>query len=956
MNARQAQSSNVKVAVRVRPFNKREIKRTSKCVIRMYQNATVITHPDSLHLPRDDQANHMFSFDHSYWSHDNENKNYVSQRHVFEDVGQYVLNNVYSGYNCCIFAYGQTGCLDPNTEVLLYDGSLKKAQEVVVGDVLMGDDSTPRNVLKLFSGTDEMYDIIPEKGDTYRVNKDHVLTLKYTADPFIQWCEKDKRYKVHWYDTKKRTKTFQVHGQNDKSRSRDWNRTKEEAYAKAEEFFNALPEYDKTIDIKVRDYLTKSKTWKRMHKGIRSGVDYPETKVSLDPYMLGLWLGDGTSTSPQITTVDQEIVDYVRQFADSIGCKVTQLKHDEITYRVSASEWRKNPFWYFLKNNNLMGNKHIPASFKYNSREVRLRVLAGLLDTDGHYTGTGYDFIQKNETLLDDVIGLARSLGFACYKSKCKKSCPTTNGGTFTGTYFRCNIGGQGIETIPCILPRKKAGQLSSKNKNLLHTGIRVVHAGRGQYNGFMLDGNHRFLLSDYTVTHNSGKTFTMMGGNTASSLGLIPRICEALFQKINAETNPNVTYNVEISYLEIYAEQIRDLIDPDNAKPGGLKVREHPQTGPYVENLTTIAVEDYYTVRQFMLYGNKHRVTAATKMNDRSSRSHAVFTVSFKQIFNHPEKKKKAETVSQIQLVDLAGSERTKDSGVTGQNFKEATNINQSLTTLGRVISALAKQSTRKKVPKGRGRARSSSDVFVPFRDSVLTWLLKDSLGGNSKTVMIAAISPADINHDETLNTLQYANHAKQIVNQVSINADVNDRLLGTLKKEIDELNAKLLMFKGVTGLSPEVIQQITEMKGQISQSENLLGRMSETWEQKMKEAQTIRGKTIEQFTRNRRSIKRTASVPILIDMTPNLDLMTDLVHYLNVGETKGTTVSPTLECTFVNEDGDVYVVPEDNAGVKVNDLMIGEKQILDPGDRVSSEEGDLFKFRYPKNMFAFT
>ena len=910
MNVRQAQSSNVKVAVRVRPFNKRETKRSSQCVIRMYQNATVITHPNSLHLPREDQENHMFSFDHSYWSHDNENKNYVSQRHVFGDVGQYVLNNVYSGYNCCIFAYGQTGCLDPNTKVLLYDGSLKKAKDVVVGDVLMGDDSTPRNVLKLWEGEDEMYRIVPKKGQEFVVNQEHKLALLYDPHPTINWISTSRRYQVS-YDERTKSKHFTVSAKRPKrvSDRYPWYRSQEEALEAAEQFVEELKTKKGIVEIMVKDYLKKSDKWKKVHKWVRTGVDWPAQPLPLDPYMLGLWLGEGCSYFPQITTVDPKIIDY------------------------------------------------IPQIYKVNSRENRLKLLAGLVDSDGHLAkgNNNIEFTFKSEKLADDIIWLSRSLGLACYKNEVMKTCTNAPEGPKTGTYYRFFIYGEGLDQIPVKLSRKKC-QPRKYGRNPLTLPFKVQHVGTGPYNGFTVDRNNRFLFGDFSVGKNSGKTFTMMGGNTESSLGLIPRICEALFQKINAETNPNVTCHVEISYLEIYAEQIRDLIDPDNAKPGGLKVREHPQTGPYVENLTTIAVEDYYTVRQFMLYGNKHRVTAATKMNDRSSRSHAVFTVSFKQIFTHPEKKKKAETVSQIQLVDLAGSERTKDSGVTGQNFKEATNINQSLTTLGRVISALAKQSTRKAAPKGRGRARSSSDVFVPFRDSVLTWLLKDSLGGNSKTVMIAAISPADINHDETLNTLQYANHAKQIINQVTINADVDDRLLGALKKEIDELNEKLLMFKGVTGLSPKALKQITDMKDQISQSEGLIDRMSETWEQKMKEAQTLKGKTIEQFTRNRRSIKRTASVPILIDMTPNLDLMTDLVHYLKVGETKGQEVSPTLDCTFVNEDGDVYVVAEEHAGVKINDLMIGEKQILDPGDRVSSEEGDLFKFRYPKNMFAFT
>lgn len=910
MNAQQAEQSSVKVAVRVRPFNTREKRKQSDCIIRMHQNSTVVTHPETLHLERKKQHNQQFTFDYSFWSHDEKNDDFASQETVFEDMGRYILDNIYKGYNCALLAYGQTGCLDPDTLVMMYDGSTKAAKDVIVGDVLMGDDSAPRNVLKLFEGTQEMYDVIPEKGDSYRVNKDHVLTLEYTEEPFVQWCGRDDCYKVHWYEGGKvRTKTFQVRGEY------KINKTKSDALMNANAFFETLKACDKSIDIPVHEYLKKSKTWKRMHKGVRRAIDFKTQTVPIDPYMLGLWLGDGSS----------------------------------------GKKWRDNPFYKFLQDYNLLNNKHIPQSYLVNSRENRLKLLAGLIDSDGYLQSNTYEIVQKSEELLDGIVYLSRSLGFGAYKNVVQKAVTPAPGDPKPGTYYRCFISGIGISDIPVLLPHKKA-TTRQLNKNVLHTDITLESTGPGLYNGFMLDGNHRFLLGDFTATHNSGKSYSMMGGTSSQTKGLIPRICESLFEKINNESNPQVEYEVEVSYLEIYAEKIRDLIDPENTPSGGLRVREHPKTGPYVEGLTEVAVDDYYTVRQFMMYGNKHRATASTKMNDRSSRSHAVFTVNFKTIYHSPDTQKKSETTSKIQLVDLAGSERVKDSGVTGVHLKEASNINQSLTTLGRVIGALARDSAQRASKKAGGRSRSSSTrersnsgIFVPFRDSSLTWLLKDSLGGNSKTIMIAAISPAAINYDETLSTLQYAASAKKIVNSVCINADLSKEVVDALRVEIQELKERMGGMGGTTELTKELMGEIVECKEKIDQSETLLTRMGESWEEKIQQAVSVRGKTIEEYRRHRNSIKKSLSIPFLINLDPNADIMKELMVYLTPGTIESKEVSETLYADFMFEDGLVYVIPRRDNWIHVNDMVVDESTILDPGDKITTEEGDSYKFRYP-------
>ncbi|KAM7312188.1 kinesin-like protein unc-104 isoform X4 [Ixodes scapularis] len=243
---------------------------------------------------------------------------------------------------------------------------------------------------------------------------------------------------------------------------------------------------------------------------------------------------------------------------------------------------------------------------------------------------------------------------------------------------------------------------------------------------------------------------------------------------------------DVIVSYMEIYCERVRDLLNPKTKN--NLRVREHPLLGPYVEDLSKLAVTNYHDIHALMDEGNKARTVAATNMNETSSRSHAVFTIIFTQRKTDKDTGLATERVSKISLVDLAGSERADSTGAQGTRLKEGANINKSLTTLGKVISALAEVATKKK-RKGD---------FIPYRDSVLTWLLRENLGGNSKTAMIAAISPADINYEETLSTLRYADRAKQIVCKAVINEDANARLIRELKDEIMRLK-NLLMAEGI-------------------------------------------------------------------------------------------------------------------------------------------------------------
>ncbi|XP_042564811.1 kinesin-like protein KIF1A isoform X15 [Clupea harengus] len=301
-----------------------------------------------------------------------------------------------------------------------------------------------------------------------------------------------------------------------------------------------------------------------------------------------------------------------------------------------------------------------------------------------------------------------------------------------------------------------------------------------------------------------SGKSYTMMGRqDQQDQQGIIPLLCEDLFTKINDNNDNSMSYSVEVSYMEIYCERVRDLLNPKNK--GNLRVREHPLLGPYVEDLSKLAVISYTDIQDLMDSGNKARTVAATNMNETSSRSHAVFNIIFTQKRHDSESDNTSEKVSKISLVDLAGSERADSTGAKGTRLKEGANINKSLTTLGKVISGLAELASA----SNKNKKKKKVEAHIPYRDSVLTWLLRENLGGNSRTAMVAALSPADINYDETLSTLRYADRAKQIQCNAVINEDPNNRLVRELKEEVGRLR-DLLYAQGLG----DIIENISDHK----------------------------------------------------------------------------------------------------------------------------------------------
>ncbi|XP_017599504.1 PREDICTED: kinesin-like protein KIF1B isoform X22 [Corvus brachyrhynchos] len=510
-----------------------------------------------------------------------------------------------------------------------------------------------------------------------------------------------------------------------------------------------------------------------------------------------------------------------------------------------------------------------------------------------------------------------------------------------------------------------------------------------------------------------AGKSYTMMGKQEESQAGIIPQLCEELFEKINDNSNEEMSYSVEVSYMEIYCERVRDLLNPKNK--GNLRVREHPLLGPYVEDLSKLAVTSYTDIADLMDAGNKARTVAATNMNETSSRSHAVFTIVFTQKKHDTETDLSTEKVSKISLVDLAGSERADSTGAKGTRLKEGANINKSLTTLGKVISALAEVSKKKK-----------KTDFIPYRDSVLTWLLRENLGGNSRTAMVAALSPADINYDETLSTLRYADRAKQIKCNAVINEDPNAKLVRELKEEVTRLkdllraqglgdiididpmgdeysgsggkssmgsltaspsSCSLSSQVGLTSVS-SIQERIMSTPGgeeaieRLKESEKIIAELNETWEEKLRKTEAIRmereallaemgvairedGGTLGVF-----SPKKT---PHLVNLNEDPLMSECLLYYIKDGITRvgqadaerrqdivlsGAHIKEE-HCIFRSErnnNGEVIVTlePCERSETYVNGKRVVQPVQLRSGNRIIMGKNHVFRFNHPEQARA--
>ncbi|KAM8774906.1 kinesin-like protein KIF16B isoform 4-T4 [Rhynchonycteris naso] len=450
-----------------------------------------------------------------------------------------------------------------------------------------------------------------------------------------------------------------------------------------------------------------------------------------------------------------------------------------------------------------------------------------------------------------------------------------------------------------------------------------------------------------------SGKSYTMMGNS--GDCGLIPRICEGLFSRINETTRwDEASFRAEVSYLEIYNERVRDLLRRKSSKTFNLRVREHPKEGPYVEDLSKHLVQNYGDVEELMDAGNINRTTAATGMNDVSSRSHAIFTIKFTQAKFDSEMP--CETVSKIHLVDLAGSERADATGATGVRLKEGGNINKSLVTLGNVISALADLSQDAANPFVKKK-----QVFVPYRDSVLTWLLKDSLGGNSKTIMIATISPADVNYGETLSTLRYANRAKNIINKPTINEDANVKLIRELRAEIARLKTLLAQGNQIALLdSPTALS----MEEKLQQNEARVQELTKEWTNKWNETQNILKEQTLALRKEGIGVVLDSELPHLIGIDDDLLSTGIILYHLKEGQTYVGREDASTEqdivlhgldlesehCVFENVGGAVALIPLSGSQCSVNGVQIMEATHLNQGAVILLGRTNMFRFNHPK------
>lgn len=440
-----------------------------------------------------------------FWSNaTDKRKNYL-----YQEPSQLLLRNFISKNtiyeNALLYHNLGTGkCHKKDTPILMYDGNIKMVQDIQIGDLLMGDDSKPRKVLSLARGEDEMYDIIPVKGDKYTVNQEHILCLKVSGFPKMSHDKiNNYNYNIQWVENNKfKSKTFTYNKNNQLEKQKA-----------ALEFLDSIKN-EQVIEISVKDYLKLSKSKKGILKGYKCGVEFTNKEIPFDPYILGYWLGDGTARDSAITTQESTVIRYLKNTLSSKNLYLSTLK-STYSYGITGNGKKGgNSFLTMLKNLNLVNNKHIPYIYKCNDRTIRLKLLAGILDADGYLCKSGgFELTQglQHEKLIDDIIFLVRSLGFSCYKN-IKKTCWIYNGEKKYGKAWRIFIFGNGIEEITTLCKRKQTPP-RKQIKDPLVTGITLKHIGRDNYYGFTLDGNCRYLMGDFTVTHNTCTSISIAEG-----------------------------------------------------------------------------------------------------------------------------------------------------------------------------------------------------------------------------------------------------------------------------------------------------------------------------------------------------------------------------------------------------------------------------------------------------------
>ncbi|CDW79443.1 kinesin motor domain containing protein [Stylonychia lemnae] len=470
-------------------------------------------------------------------------------------------------------------------------------------------------------------------------------------------------------------------------------------------------------------------------------------------------------------------------------------------------------------------------------------------------------------------------------------------------------------------------------------------------------DGYHCCLFA-YGQT-GSGKSYSMIG--YGANKGIVPMACEEIFQRIQGNTDADKAYEVTVSMVEIYNEKVQDLlINPSKRPQQGLKIREHSTVGVYVEGLSKHPVSSYRAIEAKMDEGSKNRTIGSTQMNATSSRAHTVIAIEFKQIVTFQGKK--SEKFSVINLVDLAGSEKADQTGATGDRLKEGCAINKSLTCLGQVISVLADKAM------GKG-----GKLVVPYRDSALTRMLQNALGGNSKTIMICALSPANINYEETMSTLRYADRAKKIQNKAIVNESPQDKLIRELKEENERLKAELAKgggggHSGSALMDEEAKQKLQEMEEQMRANQEAMKEMEKSWEQKLQEAKQRE----EEDAKLKQKAEQVKFRPHIVNLNedPLLDrkILYDLTQsdQIHIGRKNGNPAPQVVlggigiqanHAFFeVGSDGQYYLKP--SSASSVDQISVNGKKLtsmdgimLTPNDRIVFGTHSVFLFKDPDN-----
>uniref|UniRef100_S4RVC2 Kinesin-like protein n=1 Tax=Petromyzon marinus TaxID=7757 RepID=S4RVC2_PETMA len=443
-----------------------------------------------------------------------------------------------------------------------------------------------------------------------------------------------------------------------------------------------------------------------------------------------------------------------------------------------------------------------------------------------------------------------------------------------------------------------------------------------------------------------SGKTYSVVGGS--ANKGILPLFCERLFEDIERKQESaaeGTEFQVSLSMVEIYNEQVRDLLNPQSGRQGGLRIREKVDHGFFVENLLTVPVGSYGDIDSRIQEGTRNRTIAATHMNATSSRAHTIVAITFvqKAMSDGGHTLQKSSTIN---IVDLAGSERAGNTGAARERLKEGCMINQSLSTLGNVIKALADQ--------GKGVQKST---VLPFRDSVLTKLLKNALGGNSKTIMIAALSPADVNYEETLSTLRFVDRAKAIRVQAVVNESPTSRLVRELQQENMRLQ-ELLSQASYGALSNH---SWNPCASSWEQNRREMEHMAMSWEQRLASERLAHQQKLKEEKELREKRK---TIPHLWNLNEDPALNGLLCHFipegsLSIGNGKsenpagiilhGVGVLPH-HASVNNKDGVIILAPSPEARVLINGCPLTQPALLNHNDRLLLGASQLYVLYDPK------